>query len=154
MSVHVLLSDSTSLASSQSLPGPPALPSSSCPPIFSPNLCSAPSTLASTPTLQHWTIPRALKHRVWPLSCRGVSGPSAATSAGAGSGALGPTCRNSPENRAKLQTPTSGEKQRDRGSRGSPQAKPPRPQDAWVPEALPRQHIHVKVALGQKPKSE
>lgn len=58
-------------------------------------------------------MPRALKHMVRPPSCGSVSGPSAAASSRAGSGTLGPACRNSPENRAKLHTPTSGERPKE-----------------------------------------
>ena len=108
--------------------GPRPLPPSSPPP--QQPLSTWPP--ASTPTLQHWTIPRALKHTAWPPSCRGTSGPSAAASASTStrSGVLGPRGRNSPENRAKLQTPTSGGRQRGGGARrglssGSPGAKLP-----------------------------
>lgn len=132
------------------LPEPPALPPSYPP--SSPTTSAAPGTLASTPTLQHWTIPRVLKHMAWPPSCRAASGPPAAASTSTRSGVLGPRGRNSPENRAKLQTPTSGGRQRGGGARrglssGSPWAKlPPR---STGPEGPTLPGVPMKAAWGR-----
>lgn len=143
LSAHVLLSDPGALwhpQPSHPLPVPHLLPL----------LCAAPLHPASGPTLQHWTTPRVLKCTVRPLSCRVVSGSSAASCALAESKALGPTFRSAPENRAKLQTPTSGEAAR-RGSRGSLGLREPRGKATHPREGLALPACLHDGATGQSP---